>query len=89
LRNDNSTLEKKKESELFLEVWRSLTKTEKEFVRLSCTDMTYVQIAQKLYLSPRTIEAHRVSIFNKFNAKTRVGLAVKVTIHLLSLLNNE
>src|SRR5260221_3961340 len=89
LQNENKSPKKKKESDLFLEVWRKLTTKEKEFIRFSCTDMTYAQIAHKLHLSPKAIEGYRISLFKKFNSKTRVGLAVKVTRNLLTLLKIE
>ncbi len=89
LRNENTSTNKKSESELVLEVWQNLSIKEKEFVTLSCTDLTYSEISQKIHLSPRTVETIRVIIFNKFKVKTRVGLAVKVTTHLSSLLKNK
>ncbi len=49
---------------------------EKEFLKLACTEMTYVEIADKMFLSPKTIDGYRTSLFEKLNAKSRVGLVI-------------
>lgn len=54
-----------------------LNEREAEFVQLACTDMTYVEIADKMCVSPRTVDGYRESLFVKFNVKSRVGLAVE------------
>ncbi|MFT4023712.1 MAG: response regulator transcription factor [Flavihumibacter sp.] len=51
-----------------------LNDREMEFLRLACTEMTYKEIASKMYLSPRTIDGYRDSLFDKLQLKTRVGL---------------
>jgi DNA-binding NarL/FixJ family response regulator len=38
--------------------------------------MSYKEIAEKMFCSPRTIESYRDSLFEKLGLKTRVGLAV-------------
>ncbi|WP_445452279.1 response regulator [Flavobacterium sp. 25HG05S-40] len=53
-----------------------LTDREKEFLKLCITDMSYKEISEKMYCSPRTIESYRNSLCEKLNIKTRVGLAV-------------
>ena len=64
---------------------RSLTKEEntiqlkeKEitFLKLACTELTYKEIADKMYLSPKTIDGYRDSLFSKLNVKNRVGLVI-------------
>ena len=54
----------------------SLTEREKEFLQFSITEMTYKEIAEKMFCSPRTVESYRDSLFEKLDLKTRVGLAV-------------
>jgi two-component system, NarL family, invasion response regulator UvrY len=54
----------------------SLNEREAEFVRLACTEMTYKEIADRMVLSPRTIDGYRDSVFEKLNVKSRVGLAL-------------
>lgn len=49
---------------------------EKEFLYYSITEMSYKEIAEKMFCSPRTVESYRDSLFEKLELKTRVGLAV-------------
>ncbi len=49
---------------------------EKEFLQLACSEMTYNEIASKMFLSPKTIDGYRNSLFEKLNVKTRVGLVM-------------
>ena len=38
--------------------------------------MTYKEIAEKMFVSPRTIDGYRDSLFEKLEIKTRVGLVM-------------
>ena len=38
--------------------------------------MSYKEIAEKMFCSPRTVESYRDALFEKLDLKTRVGLAV-------------
>ncbi|ULQ52337.1 response regulator transcription factor [Flavihumibacter fluvii] len=51
-----------------------LNDREIEFLRYACTELTYKEIASKMYLSPRTIDGYRDALFDKLQLKTRVGL---------------
>jgi DNA-binding NarL/FixJ family response regulator len=53
-----------------------ISEREKEFLKLATTEMTYKEISQKMFCSPRTIEGYRDSLFEKLDLKTRVGLVV-------------
>lgn len=53
-----------------------ITEREKEFLRYCVTEMTYKEIAAKMFCSPRTVESYRDALFEKLDLKTRVGLAV-------------
>lgn len=53
-----------------------LTDREIEFLNHSTSEMTYKQIAEKMFCSPRTVENYRDSLFEKLEIKSRVGLAV-------------
>src|ERR1700748_1447796 len=53
-----------------------LNEREIEFLKLVCTEMTYREIADKLFLSVRTIDGYRNDLFEKLNVKTRVGLVM-------------
>jgi two-component system invasion response regulator UvrY len=54
----------------------SINNQEKEFLKLACSEMTYVEIADRMCLSPKTIDGYRNSVFEKLNVKTRVGLVL-------------
>ena len=49
---------------------------EMEFLKLACSEMTYQQIADKMYLSPKTIDGYREALFQKLNVKNRIGLVM-------------
>lgn len=54
----------------------AITEREKEFLQYTVTEMSYKEIAEKMFCSPRTVESYRDSLFEKLELKTRVGLAV-------------
>ena len=53
-----------------------LNERETDFLKYACTEMTYKEIADKMFLSPRTIDGYRDALFEKLNVKTRVGLVI-------------
>jgi two-component system, NarL family, invasion response regulator UvrY len=53
-----------------------LNDREKEFLKYTCTELTYKEIADKMFVSPRTIDGYRDALFEKLNVKTRVGLVI-------------
>jgi len=53
-----------------------LKEKEIEFLKLAGTEMTYKEIAAKMFISPRTIEGYRNALFEKLNVKSRVGLVL-------------
>jgi DNA-binding NarL/FixJ family response regulator len=53
-----------------------LNDKEKEFLRWTCTELSYKEIAEKMFLSPRTIDDYRQSLFNKLKVHSRVGLVM-------------
>lgn len=52
----------------------ALSKRELEILELVCEEHSTVEIAEQLYISPRTVETHRKNIMTKTGAKTIVGL---------------
>ncbi len=54
----------------------ALNEREIEFLKYTCTELTYKEIADKLFVSPRTIDGYRDTLFEKLKVKTRVGLAI-------------
>ena len=64
------------EPELRVRRLLTLNERELEFMKLVCTEWTYKEIADRMYLSPRTIDGYRDALFEKLNVRTRVGLAM-------------
>jgi len=58
-----------------------LSDREKEVVKLICKEMTNQEIAEKLSLSPRTVESHRQRILDKIGAKNTVGLVIYAVVN--------
>ena len=54
----------------------SLTEKEFAFIKLTCTDLTYQEIAKKMGLSIRTIDGYRESVFSKLGVNSRSGLII-------------
>jgi DNA-binding NarL/FixJ family response regulator len=52
-----------------------LTAREVEVLRLVAQGMTNAQVAQELYLSPRTVHRHLTSIYNKLGTNSRAAAA--------------
>ena len=53
-----------------------LSDREIEFLNYAATELTYKEIGEKMFCSPRTVESYRDALFEKLNLKTRVGLVV-------------
>jgi DNA-binding NarL/FixJ family response regulator len=49
---------------------------EKEIIGCICDEMTNKEIGDKLFISVRTVEGHRLKILEKMNVKNTVGLVV-------------
>jgi two-component system, NarL family, invasion response regulator UvrY len=54
-----------------------LNDRELEFLKLACTDLTYGGIADKMCVSPRTVDGYRESVFEKLGVKSRVSMALE------------
>ncbi|MFN8343318.1 MAG: response regulator transcription factor [Cyclobacteriaceae bacterium] len=54
---------------------------ERKFIELACSEMTYVEIADIMCLSPKTIDGYRNSLFEKLKVKSRVGLVIFAIKH--------
>ncbi len=66
----------KKEHIKRISINQCLTEREKDIIRLICHEFTTKEIADKLFLSERTIETHKQNIFEKTKSKNAVGLAI-------------
>lgn len=53
-----------------------LTSREKEVLQLICTECTTQEIADKLYISNRTVEGHRNNMLAKLGCRNTAGLVV-------------
>ncbi|MFC0513789.1 response regulator [Mucilaginibacter angelicae] len=54
----------------------NISAKENEFLKLCCSELTYKEIAEKMCISPRTVDNHRESLFIKLQVKSRVGLVL-------------
>jgi predicted ATPase/class 3 adenylate cyclase/DNA-binding CsgD family transcriptional regulator len=59
--------------------WASLTPAELDVARLVGEGLANKDIAAKLFISPRTVQAHLTHIYAKLGVGSRVGLAREVT----------
>ena len=59
-----------------LGLFAGLTDREMVFLRLTCSEKTYAEIAKEMYVSERTIDGYRDALFRKLNVSTRVGLVL-------------
>lgn len=53
-----------------------LNEREIAFLKLVCSELTYKEIADKMYKGVRTIDGYRDVLFEKLNVRTRVGLVL-------------
>ena len=61
----------KKETNSFL---TSLTRREIEVLKALADELTTIEISEKLFISPKTVETHRMNIMSKLGAKNSVGI---------------
>lgn len=55
---------------------KMLTETEIAFLKYTCSELTYKEIASKMNLHERTIDNLRESLFDKLETRSRIGLAM-------------
>ncbi|WBV58635.1 response regulator transcription factor [Chryseobacterium daecheongense] len=74
-----------KKKSLF-EMEDELSEREKDVVKLICQEFTNNEIAEKLFISPRTVESHRQRVLEKIGAKNTVGIVIYAIInHIYSI----
>ena len=54
-----------------------LTRREQEVLEAIAEEMTTLEISEKLFISVKTVETHRMNLMSKFSAKNSVGLIKK------------
>jgi two-component system response regulator DegU len=72
---------KKKSVSLTNGLLLTLTEREKEVLELLCQGLSSVQIAEKLFISLRTVEGHRKNLLEKTGASNAVSLAMFAMKH--------
>ena len=70
-------LKKRQRHEPKLDGTTHLSPREVEVLQLICQELTTAQIADKLFLSHRTVETHRKNLLEKLGAKNTAGLVIK------------
>jgi len=50
---------------------------ELQFLELAASDLNYNEIAEKMFLSVKTVDGYRAKLFDKFRVKSRVGLVLE------------
>lgn len=53
-----------------------LNEKEREFLRWTCSELSYKDIAAKMFVSPRTVDDYRQALFHKLKVHSRVGLVM-------------
>lgn len=56
---------------------------EMDFIKWACSELTYKEIADKMFVSPKTVDGYRDSVFIKLDIKNRVGLVLFAMKHNL------
>ena len=66
----NQSFGKKEENKFLVK----LTRREKEVLEAIAEELTTQEISDKLFISPKTVETHRMNIMSKLGAKNSVGI---------------
>ncbi|MEO0895596.1 MAG: response regulator transcription factor [Bacteroidota bacterium] len=66
-----------------------LTSREKEILQLICEQYTTNEIAEKLFISPRTVDGHRNNLLEKLNCRNTAGLVVYAVHNQLVHISEE
>ena len=54
---------------------------EQNFLKMACSELTYNEIADKMCVSPRTVDGYREVVFQKLSVRTRVGMVLQAVRH--------
>ena len=58
-----------------------LKENEIRFIKLACEEKTYKEIADEMFLSPKTIDGYRQHLFEILGVKNRIGLVLYAIKH--------
>lgn len=67
----------------------ALTERETEILQLICEQFTAAEIAEKLFISPRTVDGHRNNLLQKLNCRNTAGLVVYALQNGLVKMNGD
>lgn len=59
----------------------NLNNREFRFLEMACSELTYNEVADKMCVSPRTVDGYREAVFQKMNVRTRVGMVMQAIRH--------
>lgn len=59
----------------------NLNSREYEFLKMACSELTYNEIADRMCVSPRTVDGYREVVFQKMGVRTRVGMVMEALRH--------
>jgi len=62
-----------------------LTDREKDILKLITKEFTNAEIAEQLFISVRTVDAHRRNLLQKIGARNTAGLVVYAIEHKLNI----
>jgi len=66
--------------------FEEISPRELDVLRLICQQMTTEEIAKKLFISPKTVNGHRINLFQKTGSKNMIGLVMyAVKNHLIEV----
>lgn len=66
------------------------TAREKEILQLTVQEYTGTEIAHKLYISPKTVNAHKTNLIRKTGAKNFIGvIAYAISYRIISVEANH
>ncbi|MFD2569920.1 response regulator [Spirosoma soli] len=59
----------------------NLNTREYDFLKMACSELTYNEIADRMCVSPRTVDGYREMVFQKMSVRTRVGMVMEAVRH--------
>jgi DNA-binding NarL/FixJ family response regulator len=59
-----------------INTFAKLSDRELVFLKLTCSEKTYSEIAKEMFVSERTVDGYREALFKKLNVSTRVGMVM-------------
>lgn len=75
------TLQSEKAESGQQDIIAKLNDKERRFIQLACSDLTYNEVAARMFLSPKTVDGYRNAMFEKLNVRSRVAMALYAVKH--------